>query len=234
MAMVLGVGQAGAPLYGDTVMLMKVDNAQQYLDNYVRVAGEMNELGKASKSPLFSYRVEKTPIDGKPGLKVTMNMAALLAAGQLPDAKRFTGLMFGNQEELVVYFAPANSHTVVGAYISQERLVEALKSANRMEDQLPADASVKKTLDMLPAGAQWVGLGSPRGTLQFMARTMSQVVPNLPITIPELPETSPIGFAMKLTPAGLETDLAIPTDVLQATAEVINKARGAQPAGVPE
>ncbi len=84
MAMVLGVGQAGAPLYGDTVMLIKVDSAQEYLDNYVRAMGEMSELGKASKSPLFSSRVEKTPIDGKPGLKVTMNMAALLAAGQLP------------------------------------------------------------------------------------------------------------------------------------------------------
>jgi hypothetical protein len=167
-------------------------------------------------------------------LKVTMNMAALLAAGQLPEAKKFTGLMFGNQEELAVYFAPANSHTVVGAYISQERLVEALKSANRTEDQMSGDASVKKTMDMLPVGAQWVGLGSPRGTLQFMARTVSQVAPNLPIAIPEFPETSPIGFAMKLTPAGLETDLAIPTDVLQATAEVINKARGAQPAGVPK
>ena len=233
MAMVLGVGQAGAPLYGDTVMLMKVDNSQEYLDNYVRVAGEMNELGKASKSPLFSYRVEKTPIDGKPGLKVTMNMAAMLAAGQLPDAKKFTRLMFGDQEELAVFFAAANPQLVVGAYISQDRLVKALKSANRTEDQLSGDASVKKTLEMLPAGSQWVGLGSPRGTLQFAARMMSQVVPNLPITIPEFPETSPIGFAMKLTPAGLETDLAIPTDVLQATAEVINKARGTQPAGVP-
>ena len=114
MAMVLGVGQAVAPLYGDTVMLMKVDNAQEYLDNYVRVAGEMSELGKASKSPLFSYRVEKTPIDGKPGLKVTMNMAALLAAGQLPDAKKFTGLMFGDQEELAIYFAAANPHWLSG------------------------------------------------------------------------------------------------------------------------
>jgi hypothetical protein len=50
----------------------------------------------------------------------------------------------------------------------------------------------------------------------------------------KFPETSPIGFAMTLTPAGLETDLAIPTDVLQAAAGVINKARGAQPAGVPK
>jgi hypothetical protein len=86
---------------------------------------------------------------------------------------------------------------------------------------LSGDASVKKTVDMLPAGAQWVGLASPRGTLQFVARMMSQMPPNLPIAIPEFPETSPIGFAMKLTPAGLETDLAIPTDVLQATAAVI-------------
>ncbi|MHB8970216.1 MAG: hypothetical protein ACYC3X_10835 [Pirellulaceae bacterium] len=238
MAMVLGVGQAGSPLYGDTVMLIKVDNSQEYLDNYVRAMSEMSELGKASKSPLFSARVEKTPIDGEPGLKVTMNMAAILAAGQLqgaqlPDAKRLTGLMFGDQDELAIYFAAANPHTVVGAYVSQERLVSAIKSANQAEDQLPGDASVQRTMDMLPKGAQWVGLASPRGMLQFVSRTMQLVVPGLPLAIPEFPETSPLGFAMKLTPAGLETDLAIPTEVLQATAEVIHKVRGAQPAGVP-
>ena len=138
-------------------------------------------------------------------------------------------LMFGTQDELSIYLVAANPHLVVGAYISQERLVKALKSANRTEDQLSGDASVKKTMDMLPVGAQWVGLGSPRGTLQFVGRMMPQMVPNLPIAIPEFPETSPIGFAMKLTPAGLETDLAIPTDVLQATAAVIKKARGIQP-----
>ena len=228
MAMVLGVGRAGVPLYGDTVMLMKVDNAQEYLDQYARVIGEMSELGKASQSALFSYRVEKTPIDGTPGLKVTMNLAAFLPPGQPPEAKRVMELMLGDQKELPIYLAAANPHLVVGAYLSQERLVEAIKSANRTEDQLSFDASVKKTVNMLPAGAQWVGLGSPRGTLQFMGRMMSQMMPNLPIAMPEFPETSPIGFAMKLTPAGLETDLAIPTDVLQATAEVIRKARGAQ------
>ena len=125
-------------------MLMKVDNAQEYLDNYVRVAGEMSELGKASKSPLFSYRVEKISIDDKPGLKVTMNMAALLAAGQLPEAKKFTGLMFGNQEELAVYFAAANPHTVVGAYISQERLVERSSQRIGLKISCPAMRASRK------------------------------------------------------------------------------------------
>ena len=229
MAMVLGVGQAGEPLYGDTVFLMRVGNAQEFLDNYGRGISEMSELGKASKSPLFSYRVEQIPIAGKPGLKVSMNMAPFLAAGQPAEAKQMMELMFGTQDEVPIYLAAANPHLVVGAYISQERLVESLKSADRTEDQMSGDASVKKTIDMLPVGAQWVGLGSPRGTLQFVGRMMSQMVPNLPIAMPEFPETSPIGFAMKLTPAGLETDLAIPTDVLQATATVIKKARGVQP-----
>ena len=127
MAMVLGVGQAGEPLYGDTVFLMRVGNAQEYLDNYARGIGEMSELGKASKSSLFSYRVEETPIDGKPGLKVSMNMAAFLAAGQPPEAKKMMELMFGTQDELSIYLVAANPHLVVGAYISQERLVKALK-----------------------------------------------------------------------------------------------------------
>jgi hypothetical protein len=225
MAMMMGVGKADLPLYGDTVFVMHVDNSQEYLDKYAGTIDAMNKIGKAANSPLFNYRVEKMEIDGKAGLKVTMNMAAFLGKDQPPEAKKALELMLGSQDELVVYIAAANPQMVVGAYISQERLVEAIHAANRTDGQLSGDASVKKTAAMLSAGSQWVALASPRGTLQFVGRMMAQLAPNLPTAIPEFPETSPVGFAMQLTPAGLETDLAIPADVLRAAAELVQKAR---------
>ena len=174
MAMVLGVGRAGVPLYGDTVMLMKVDNAQEYLDQYSRVIGEMSELGKASQSVLFSYRVEKTPIDGTPGLKVTMNLAAFLPPGQPPEAKKVMELMLGDQKELPIYLAAANPHLVVGAYISQERLMKAHKvgESGRRSDVRRRERQEDR--GYAAGRVQWVELGSPRGTLQFVGRMMPQ------------------------------------------------------------
>ena len=227
MSMMMGGGKADLPLYGDTVFVMHVDNAQEYLDKYARTIDELNKIGKAANSPLFNYRVEKTKIDGKAGLKVTMNTAAFIGKEQPPEAKKALELMLGSQDELVVYIAAANPQMVVGAYISQERLVEAIHSANRTDGQLSGDASVKKTVTMLSAGSQWVALASPRGTLQFVGRMVTQLTPHLPTAIPEFPETSPVGFAMQLTPAGLETDLAVPADVLRAAAELVRKARAA-------
>lgn len=225
MGMMMGAGKGDLPLYGNMLFVMHVDNSDEYLKTYARTIDEISKIGKAAKSPLFNYRVEKIEIDGKAGLKVTMNMAAFMGKDQPPEAKKALELMLGSQEEFVVYITAASPRMVVGSYLSQERLVEAIRTAQRADGQLSGDAGVKQTAAMLAAGSQWVAVGSPRGTMQFVGRMLAQMVPNLPTSIPEFPETAPIGFAMKLTPAGLETDLAIPADVLRAAAELVQQAR---------
>jgi hypothetical protein len=224
MAMLLGTGQGTEPLYGNTVFVMQVDNSKEYVETYARVMAEMENIGKAAKNPLMSYRVENIQIAGKPALKMTMNMSAFLAGNQPPEAQKMMELMFGPDKDVAFYIAVANPHTIVGAYLNQQTLEKVLRSVKPDAAQLLGHAGNKQTADMLPSGAQWVALWSPRGTLQFVARLLGQLVPVLPVTIPEFPETAPIGFAVKASPAGLDTDLAIPAEVLKAAAEVIRKA----------
>ena len=89
------------------------------------------------------------------------------------------------------------------------------------------EAGVAKTTAMLPAGAQWLGFLSPRGGAAFVARMVKALAPpgaaGVP-EIPEFPETSPIGFGVQFSPAGLDTDLAVPADVLEKASETIRKA----------
>jgi hypothetical protein len=228
MAMMMGAGKADEPLYGNTLFVMRVKNAEKYFKEYARLMEEMGRIGKESGSPLFSYQVEQTTIAGKPALKVAMNLAGMMGAGQPPEAKKMMELMFGTAEQVPFYLAVANPHTIVGTYLSPESLERALRTVGQAEAQLMAQAGNRETIERLPKGAQWVGLWSPRGTLQMVRRMMTQIVPNLPVAIPEFPETSPIGIAGKLSPAGLETELVLPPDVLKGIADTVRQASGAK------
>jgi hypothetical protein len=224
MAMLLGVGDDETPLYGNMIMVVQVDNADEYLDIYESSMREMIALGEKTDNPLFkSYQLERLEIDGKSGLKLTMNMDVLLGADQPPEAKQALEAMFGDASELDVFMVAANATTVVGSYISQESLKAAIKAVGNAELQLIRQDDVKKTFEMLPSGSQFVGLWSPRGTFQFVRRLMDQMQPGAAAMMPEFPKTSPIGFTLQVSPAGLETEMVIPADVLTSTAELIQK-----------
>ncbi len=229
MAMLLGVGEGDGPLYSNMILVVQVENADRYLDTYEGSMREMIALGEKADNPLFkSYQIERIEIEGKSGLKLSMNLDVFFGADQLPEAQDALKMMFGESGSLDVFMVAANPTTVVGAYVSQEPLKAAMKAVGNAELQLTQQEDVKKTLAMLPAGAQVVGLWSPRGTFQFVRRLMDQMQPGAAAMIPELPKTSPLGFTLMVSPDGLETEMVIPADVLSSTAEMIQKFNPAQ------
>jgi len=227
MALLMGVGEADEPLYGRMLIVMKTKNAQAYLDNYEAAMGEMAKILKDTEQPLLAFESERMEIDGLPVLKLTMDMAPFLAAGQGgPEAEKMMKLMFGGDGKMSTYFAVADQTTVVGTYVSSSQLVASVRAIREGKPTLTDDAGVAQTLAMLPRGAQWVGLASPRGGAAFVSRMLKTVAPpeaGLP-TIPEFPETPPVGFGVLLSPSGLDTDLAIPAAVLEAVSETVRKA----------
>jgi hypothetical protein len=152
-----------------------------------------------------------------------MDLDAYLGSGQPPEAKKLVQAMLGDTAAIEVYLAAANPTTVVGAYISQKQLSRAVQAANDPNLQLSGDPGVQKTAAMLPGDAQWVGFWSPRGTFQFVSRTLAAIVPDEPPPLPEFPETSPLGFAAKLAPDRADTVLVVPADVIQAAVNLIKR-----------
>jgi hypothetical protein len=113
---------------------------------------------------------------------------------------------------------------VLAAYVTPQQLTPAVKAIREGKPQLSDEAGVAQTAAMLPAGAQWVGFLSPRGGAAFVARLIKAVAPPGAPEIPEVPETPPVGFSVKLSPVGLDTDLAVPAAVLEKVSETIRKA----------
>jgi hypothetical protein len=236
MAVLMGVGEGDEPLYGRMLLIIKTKDAKAYLESYEAAMAEMMKIFKEADSPLFSFESQRTEIDGLPVLKLTMDMEPFLAGqGQGPEVKKMMELMFGSGGKMDVYMAAADQRTVVGAYVSANQLAPAVKAIQEGKPLLTDEAGVAKTAAMLPPGAQWVGFLSPRGAAAFVGRMVKVIVPpgtQAVPTIPEFPETPPIGFGVQLSPSGLDTDLAIPAAVLEAISETVRKAMAER--GKPE
>jgi hypothetical protein len=57
---------------------------------------------------------------------------------------------------------------------------------------------------------------------------MAFLAPGQAPQLPELEETPPVGFSVKLSPGHLDTDMVVPAEVLDAVAELVQKVIAAQ------
>jgi hypothetical protein len=73
-------------------------------------------------------------------------------------------------------------------------------------------------------------LWSPQGTLQFVRQTVAGLTPEAAATIPEFPATAPVGFAVTAAPGRFDGELAVPGEILQAVAQLIQRLRAGLPA----
>jgi len=227
MGLLMGIGEGDEPLYGRMLLVMKTKDAKAYLEQYEASLAEMAKVFQRAGSKLFSFEAQRTEIDGLPVLKLTMDMVPFMGVqAQGPEAQKMLQLMLGSSGKLDIYLAAADQQTVIGAYVSPKQLTPAVKAIQEGKPQLIDEAGVAQTVAMLPPGAQWLGFLSPRGAAQFVARLTKVVAPpGVPVPeIPEFPETPPIGFGVQLSPAGLDTDLAVPASVLEAVSQTIRQA----------
>jgi hypothetical protein len=228
MAMMLGVGKPGEPVYSNVLLVMRANNAKRYLENYERAMHEMGKIGKESKHPFLSYDVERLEIDGSAGLRMSVDMKPFFAQQQqIPEVAammdKMMELMVGSGGKMDVYMAVADETTILGAYVSKERLVETLKNFREGKAQLADDPLVAKTAAMLPKGSHGVVYWSPSGTLAFVSQLMTTLAPEAAAQIPEFPPTPPLGVAVKLSAGSLDTDLVVPAPVMEAIAELVRK-----------
>jgi hypothetical protein len=226
MSMMFGSVKPGQPLYSGLVVTMKIDDAKQYMATYEKTVKQMQELGAETKSPLFSYTAKKIKIGEVDGLRLTMDMSGIMAAQGVPEAEAMIEALVGKTGKLSIFLAPVDDNTIMGTYISKQRLVKAIEAAGKPEAQLANHPGIGRTAKMLPADAQWVGYWSPRGTMQFAKAAVAAFAPEGEADIPDFPPTPPIGVAVKLTPKACETDVVVPAAVFKAIGEVIREAGG--------
>lgn len=225
-----GMGTSGPDdsLYSNMVVTIDVDDSKKYLANYERIVQKMGEIGKKAKAPFFSFDVEQTEIKGTNGLKMSMDLSGMLGDQQDPNAKKAIEAMLGTSDKLDVYFAPADSRTVVVAYVSKQRLVDALEVAKNPDRQLSGDPAIVKATAALPSGAQWIGFWSPRGTVEFVTDMIGKFAPEAQNKIPEFPQTSPVAFAKRLSEEAVDFEMLVPADLVKAIPEFVARVKAKQ------
>ena len=222
MGMVMGTVETGESLYSNMIVTMQTDDAQKYLATYERAVREMGEVFKKVDKPLMSFESEEIEINGKKALKMTMDMSFMFGTREMPpEAMKMVETMIGSGGKLDVYVAAADDTTVILTYISKDRLVQTLKAFKEGGAQFRDDPNVAKTAGILLPGAQWASFWSPAGTLKLAAAVVKTVAPDAPVEIPEFPSPVPVGFAVKMSPGLVDTDMVIPADVLKAIPDFV-------------
>ena len=104
--------------------------------------------------------------------------------------------------------------------------VKQLLTSIKTKGELASSKEVAKVAAHLPKGAQWAGFISPHGIIEFVQK-IAEKSP-VPVTIPEMSKTPPIGFAVKIGATGVEGELVVPSAAMQGIAQYVQKVKRLQ------
>jgi len=222
----LGVGKPGDGIYSNMSVTMKVDDAQKYITEYRKMMQQFAEQADAESAVFGSMKAENVDLgDGVTGVKLVMDTSKFVGAtGNDPAVAEMMKAMFGNDGNLAAHIVAVDKETLITSYTSAETTLALAKAVRAGKPGLSADSNVKKTISLLPDGSQCVGLMSVDGTIAFINRILG-LVPDVPaeVTIPEFPASPPIGFSMKVSPAGLQGDMVLPAELIEQIGEYVKK-----------
>jgi hypothetical protein len=218
LSMVVGVGAEKGSVYSGTAIVEKVDNARKFLTDYAKSVNELGKLAGDVESPFFGrMSAKEITIDGTPAVEIEMEIPSTPGAEGIPGFDKMLENLFGPGGKMMVYVAAVDDSTIAAAYVSKDLLKKTIASVRNPSASLGADAGITKTAALLPRGAQWVGHVNPKGVVDFGVRIARMVMPDAAgFELPPFPQTQSIGFAVKTSKDGLETDLVLPSSVIEA------------------
>lgn len=212
----------GVPVYRDALLAMRVESAAKFQADYEKLMRSYAELLKPAASKLgpaipVAVDIRRTQINGLPALEATSQMPL---AGE-PQLQQALERLFGQGGKSTTYLAAPDEHTVLVSYASKELLSAAVDAIKTPAKGLAADPQLAKTRALLPADALAVAYWSPRGTSLFAGRMLSVFgdAPGVPKTLPEFPDTPPVGLAVRTAPAQVQLELVVPGEVVESLME---------------
>lgn len=231
MAMVLGVPEKDQSLYGNTVAVMEVDDAKQFLADYEKAMADYARAMSKAKGPMVQQiEMKKIKVAGVDGLELVVKMPQL-PAGSPPQAAKIMEMIVGKEGSLTAWIAPAGDKRIVFGYVHKANVERAIAAIKQDAPGLSAAPEVKKAAAILPKDAVWVAYWSPRGTAEFINCVIPRLVPKAEdgdsraIALPEFPQTPPLAFSISTAPGEVQTEMIVPSEVVKALGQYIPKLR---------
>ena len=227
-SMVVGVGKDKESLLQNSSVVMKVKDAKAYFKSYEEYLEVYSSLAKDIKFPGFpnqSMQSKRTKVDGLPALEVTADFGG--ADNQNEFLKKMTEIYFGPEGKMVMTTVAIDNNTLLMRYRPADAFQEFRKAFKDRSAGLAQNEEIAKTIELLPAGSQWVVLISPRGSVASVNRIMAAMLPPEAggARLPEFPHTPAVGIGVKTSATGLESRLLIPAAVLDNVGPYIQRFR---------
>lgn len=213
MTMLMGVPDEGGTIYSNTVAVMKVADANGYIESQRKASEELGRLAaKANSRYLGQVTVRPLDLDGVKGLRVTTTVPLDQQGEALVPIFES---MFGPGGKVTAFMAPKGNDTVVTAY-NRRLLRQLLEAAGPPEPSLADDESIAETVRMLPADAQGLMLINPRGLMDLSMFMVKAFLPDAGGLLPqgEFPDTPPLGLAFGAGREGWLLHVAVPKGLI--------------------
>lgn len=227
MSMVFGVGKSGESLYGNMIVINRVNDVKAYMAAYEKDMKQYADFVKAADLPaLQPIEVEPSDFGGAHALQITITAPKFPEGQQAQPGQKMLEYFFGPEGKVTGWIVPVDEHNVVLGYVNKDLLQQTIDALKQGKPALAANAEIAKTAAMLPPDAVTVVYISPQGTIEFVKQTVLAAIPfagNLKDDLPDFPKTPPFGFAINTAPNEVQTTFVIPADILRAIAPYVAK-----------
>ncbi len=227
MSMIMLPGEEEEPLYSNVYGIMSVEDPKAYLETYAKAMEKWNDLLSRTTSDIkLEYKTSEVKVDGKPGILLTTEFGDLANDPNVPMMKPMMEAMFGEDGTMRMYLVAADEKNVVMGIAEESAIANVMANLAEGEVGLAEASATQTTVKLLDPKAPWIGVLSPQGTVAWATRFanmfMAQFGQGVP-TIPEFPDSPPLGFSVNYGAGAFSTEMAWPADTLKSLAAYIKK-----------
>jgi hypothetical protein len=231
LSMAMLPGDADDPLYSNFYGIVQVEDAAAYLKSYAKSIELWNKLLAHNTTGIkFQYDTEETELAGKKGLLLTADLSEVANDQNVPMMKPMMEALLGKEGKMRIYLMAVDEHTVYMGIAEKDEVAARMESVLKQENGLAQSSEAEMTLALLDPKSAWIGLVSPKGAVTWATRLFALIFAQFgqgAPTIPEFPQSPPLGVALSIGDGRMSTELACPAELLKAAAAYIAKLQDA-------
>ncbi len=224
-SMIMLPGAEGEPLFSNMFGIVQVPDSSDSLTRYQKAMTTWNEIMATSTSDIaMEYEINPITIAGAEACEIVVDVAAAARDPQVPQFNWMLEAMFGEDGKMRQYLVAADKSILVYGMADEQKIIPAINHAKSNEMGLSKSPNLQITDGMLSTDAFWKLYINPAGCVQLADRFVNEFVVHLTnrgATIPEFPDSPPLGISVDLAEGRLEVDFVCPTATLEAIASYI-------------